>query len=293
MTQTIPKPSWLKIKPAHANSDEMKVFGNLRKRVKDLKLHTVCEESHCPNMAECWGAGTATYMVLGDTCTRACKFCNVKTGNPMKKVNPREPEDLARAIKEMNVKYAVITSVDRDDLKDGGAAHFAECIRTVKKECPETLIELLIPDFQGETDPLDTIIEAKPKVIGQNIETVERLTHEVRDLRAGYDQTLEVLHYIKDKNPEIYTKSAIIVGLGETEDEVIQTFRDLRQHKVDFVNVGQYLQPSQKHFSLKEYVSPDKFKKYEKIALDMGFLYAFCGPFVRSSYRAGEYFYKK
>lgn len=286
------KPPWLKIKPAATNSPEMQTFGTLRKRVKDLKLHTVCEESHCPNMAECWGMGTATFMVLGDTCTRGCKFCNIKTGNPFKKINLNEPRDLAKAVAEMKINYAVITSVDRDDLADGGAGHFAKCIETVRQECPDTLIELLIPDFRGQTADLDTIIAAKPKVIGQNIETVERLTHQVRDLRAGYQQTMDVLQYIKSQDPKIFTKSAIMVGLGETEEEVIQTLRDLRDHQVDFVNIGQYLQPSAKHYPLKEYVAPDQFKKYENIALEMGFLYAFCGPLVRSSYRAGEYFSK-
>lgn len=287
------KPNWLKIRPPNINTKAAKRFAALRKRVKEVKLHTVCEESHCPNMAECWGEGTATFMVLGDTCTRTCRFCNIKTNFPQQKVNKHEPKALAKTIQEMGLDYVVITSVDRDDLPDGGSSHFAECIKEIRKLNPETLIEVLIPDFRGNREHIDTIIKAKPTVIAQNIETVKRLTHEVRDHRAGYEQTMEVLQYIKKKSPKTFTKSSIIVGFGEKEEEVIETLRDLRKHQVDFVTIGQYLQPSDTHFKLVEYVKPEVFKQYEEVALELGFLYAFCGPFVRSSYKAGEYFVKR
>lgn len=287
------KPKWLKIRAPQANSAQMQRFTHLRKRVKERKLHTVCEEAHCPNMAECWGEGTATFMVMGDTCTRACKFCNVKTGFPNKEIDPFEPLSLGKAIKEMDLNYAVITSVDRDDLQDEGAGHFAQCIRAIEHHSPQTIVEVLIPDFRGKTEHIDTIIQAKPRVIAQNIETVKRLTKKVRDMRAGYEQTLNILKYIKETSPETYTKSSIIVGLGETEQEVIETMQDLRDNKVDFLTIGQYLQPSEKHFPLAEYVTPKQFKKYETIGLEMGFLYAFSGPMVRSSYKAGEYFFLK
>jgi len=287
------KPEWLRIKPANSTSAGMQKFRDLRVRVKELKLNTVCEEAHCPNMAECWSQGTATFMIMGDTCTRGCRFCNVKTGFPNKELDMWEPFGLARDIKEMNLEYAVVTSVDRDDLVDQGANHFAKCIEIVKKKSPETLLEVLIPDFGGKRELLDIIIAAKPKVIGQNLETVERLTKDVRDVRAGYELTLDVLKYIKEQDPEIYTKSSLMVGLGETEAEVVEALTDLRKNNVDFLTIGQYLQPSVKHYKLHEYVKPEQFKQYEKIALEMGFLYAFCGSFVRSSYKAGEYWLLK
>lgn len=286
---SLPKPPWLKIKPANDQSPGMSRFRQIKQRVKELNLNTVCAEAHCPNMAECWSQGTATFMIMGDTCTRGCRFCNVKTGNPDKKLDIWEPLSLAQAIKEMDLDYAVVTSVDRDDLADQGAGHFAKCIETVKKRSPKTLLEVLIPDFSGREDLLDLVIKAEPKVIAQNLETVERLTTAVRDIRAGYGKTLEVLKYIKSQAPHIYTKSALMVGLGETEEEVFQAMKDLRAHGVDFLTIGQYLQPSSRHFPLQEYVKPEQFANYEKIALELGFLYAFCGPFVRSSYKAGEY----
>lgn len=253
-------------------------------------MNSVCQEAHCPNMSECWGGGTATFMILGDTCTRGCKFCNIKTGYPKGIVDSLEPYRLARAIAEMNLDFAVITSVDRDDLEDGGAGHFSACIKQVRKKSPKTGIEVLVPDFRGNTDLIRIIIESAPEVIAQNLETVKRLTHEVRDLRAGYEQTLKILQFVKRQAPQIFTKSSLMVGLGETEAEIIEALRDLRNHGVDFLTIGQYLQPSENHFPVREYISDEIFKRYENIALAMGFLYAFCGPLVRSSYKAGEYF---
>lgn len=284
------KPEWLKIRPATAGSEEDRTFKQLRQKIKKLPIATVCQEAHCPNMAECWSEGTATFMVMGDTCTRGCRFCNIKTAIKGQELNPYEPMLLAQSIKEMDLNYAVVTSVDRDDLEDGGAGHFARCIKAIQKVSPKTLVEVLIPDFNGDTALHDIIIEAKPTVIAQNIETVRRLTRSIRDPRAGYEQTMNVLKYIKEASPETFTKSSIIVGMGETEDEVIETLKDLRASKVDFVTLGQYLRPTDRHHELVEYVKPEVFKKYETIALELGFLYAFSGPFVRSSYKAGEYF---
>lgn len=264
-----------KIRAVNQNSPEMEKFLSIKEKVKTAKLNTVCQEAKCPNIAECWGLGTATFMVLGDVCTRACKFCHIKTGYPKGKVNELEPFLLARTIKEMNLDYVVITSVDRDDLPDGGAGHFANCIKQIRKRSPETVIEVLIPDFRGNKEQIDMIIAANPDVIAQNLETVERLTHDVRDLRAGYQQTLEVLNYIKSKNSNIYTKSSLMVGLGEKEEEIGQALLDLRNNKVDFLTIGQYLQPSGNHYPLQDFISEEVFKKYESIALDLGFLYAF------------------
>ncbi len=280
------KPPWLKIRPDLSDLKKRKRYNELRKKVKEQNLHTVCEESHCPNMAECWECGTATFMILGDTCTRACKFCNVKTGYPKGEIDSLEPSKLAKQIREMNLDYAVITSVDRDDLNDGGASHFAECIKSVKAMNPETKIEVLIPDFRGDKKCIDMIIEANPLTIAQNLETVQRLSEKVRDIRAGYEQTLDVLAYIKEKNSKMYTKSSLMVGLGEKEDEIMEALQDLRKAKVDFVTIGQYLQPSKKQLQVQEFISPEQFEKYGKEAKKMGFLGAFCGPFVRSSYKA-------
>lgn len=268
-------------------------FADLRERVKKTGLKTVCQEARCPNMAECWGGGTATFMILGDVCTRGCKFCHVKTGYPRGLINPLEPRLLARSIRDLKLDYAVITSVDRDDLPDGGSGHFAACIEEIKVRAPFTVIEVLIPDFRGDRTALDKIIATNPAVIAQNLETVERLTHEVRDSRAGYGQTLDVLAYIKEKNPLIYTKSSLIVGFGEQEEEVLVALSDLRTQGVDFVTIGQYLRPGDRHYPLKEYVTLEQFRRYEELALKMGFLYAFCGPLVRGSYRAGEYFARR
>ncbi len=286
--EVLSKPEWLKIRPAY-DTDFSKVKNALRKR----GLVTVCEEANCPNMAECWhNEGTATFMVLGDTCTRGCRFCAVKTAMKGRILDPFEPQKLADAIAEMGLDYAVITSVDRDDLPDGGASHFAQCIARVKKKRPATRVEVLIPDFKGEIDPLKKIIEAKPDVIAHNIETVRSLQRSVRDPRAGYEQSLKVLKNVKRIDPLIYTKSAIMLGLGETKEEVVQAMKDLRAVGCDIFTIGQYLRPKSKHLAVKEYVSPEVFRELKRIGEELGFIYVASGPFVRSSYRAGELFMK-
>ncbi|MDO8627582.1 MAG: lipoyl synthase [Candidatus Diapherotrites archaeon] len=285
LTQIGQKPEWLKIRPPTTEQ-----YSQLRQKISGLKLVTVCQEAHCPNMAECWSGGTATFMVLGDTCTRGCRFCAIKTARKGQEVDEDEPRKLAEQIREMNLKYVVITSVDRDDLEDQGAGHFASCIREIKKLNPGMLVEVLTPDFRGRTDLMQKIIDAKPEVIAQNIETVKRLTHKVRDPRAGYEQTLKILEFVKKTTPEIFTKSSIIAGFGETEQEVLETMGDLRKHGVQILTLGQYLQPSKNHFPLQEYVSPEQFEKYKQFALEKGFDFCASGPFVRSSYKAGELF---
>ncbi|HLE47842.1 MAG TPA: lipoyl synthase, partial [Candidatus Thermoplasmatota archaeon] len=252
-------------------------------------LHTVCEEAHCPNVAECWGGGTATFMLMGDTCTRGCRFCAVTSGKPGA-LDPMEPLKISRAIAELKLKYAVITSVDRDDLPDGGAHHFASTIRTAKSLHPEGLIEVLIPDFQGDEAAIRKIIEAKPDVIAHNVETVRRLTPGVRDRRATYDQTLEVHRFVKRENPKQYTKSSIMLGLGETDEELEECFRDLRAAGVDVLTLGQYLRPSAWHLPVQEYVPPARFEDLKTRAEGHGFLYVASGPLVRSSYKAAEFF---
>ncbi len=252
----------------------------------------MCEEALCPNINECWGEKTATIMIMGDVCTRACRFCNVKTGNPKGFLDPEEPYRVGEAIKEWGLRYVVLTSVDRDDLIDGGAYHFAKTIRAIKSIDSSILVEPLIPDFQGNINSLKIVLEANPDVLAHNVETVERLSPFVRDKRASYSISLKVLENAKKLKPDIYTKSSIMVGLGEKEEEVIKTLKDLREIGVDIVTIGQYLRPSshKKFLEVKEYVPPYKFEYYKKIALDMGFLYCASGPFVRSSYRAMEAF---
>lgn len=281
------KPEWLTIKPASTEK-----YAHILETTKTLGLHTVCVEAKCPNMTDCWSIGTATFMVLGDLCTRGCRFCSVSKLAKRLGTDESEPKNLALAIKKWNLDYTVITSVCRDDLEDQGAAHFAKCIMEVKKESPHTKIELLIPDFKGDTSCLRTIIEAKPDVIGHNIETVERLSPYVRDARASYHQSLQVLKSIKEINPGIYTKSAMMLGLGETDDEVIRSMKELRESRVDFLAVGQYLRPTKLQTEVKEYVKPEKFEYFRQSALKLGFLYVASGPFVRSSYKAGEFFIK-
>jgi len=256
-------------------------------------LHTVCESAHCPNISECWNTGTATFILMGDTCTRACKFCAIKTGNPMKKLDADEPKKLAKALAEIKLfDYAVLTSVNRDDLEDGGAGHFAECIKEIKKEYPEIIVEVLIPDFKGNLDALRKIVDAKPEVIAHNVETVERLQKKVRDVRANYNQSLSVLENAKKLNPKIYTKSSIMLGLGETDEEVIQAMKDLRAINVGILTIGQYLRPTDWHIPVSEFVEPQKFEYFKQKALELGFLFCASGPFVRSSYKAGEMFVK-
>jgi len=280
------KPKWLKIRPPTEK------FGSVKHVVTKFGLNTVCQEANCPNMSECWSGGTATFMIMGDTCTRGCRFCAVKTGRP-DKLDPFEPKKLAKAIKEMEIfDYIVITSVDRDDLPDQGAEHFANCIREIKKEIPGILIEVLIPDFQGNQKLLQKIIDANPDVIGHNIETVESLQRKVRDIRANYNQSLSVLSNIKKQSSGIYSKTSLMLGLGEKEEEVIQTMKELREIDVDIITFGQYLKPKNKKLDVKEFIKPEKFKYYQQLAENMEFLYCASGPFIRSSYRAGELFLK-
>ncbi|MBI2175789.1 lipoyl synthase [Candidatus Woesearchaeota archaeon] len=286
------KPGWLKIRPP------TETFSELKELVAHFGLNTVCQEAHCPNMSECWSGGTATFMVLGDTCTRGCKFCSVKTGNPKGVVNKAEPFLLGQCVKKMNslgsrkIDYVVITSVDRDDLPDQGASHFASCIREVKSAVPGTMVEVLTPDFRGSRECIKAVADASPDVFGHNIETVRRLQRTVRDLRAGYEQSLSVLVAVKEMNPKIFTKSSIMLGLGETEEEVVAAMKDLRAVGVDMLTLGQYLRPSSLHLSVAEYVSPERFNKLKLTGEGLGFRYVAAGPFVRSSYRAGELFVK-
>ncbi len=262
-----------------------KKYTELRSLVDKYKLNTICTSGSCPNMGECWGEGTATFMILGNICTRSCGFCGVKTGRP-ETVEWDEPEKVARSIKLMSIKHAVLTSVDRDDLKDGGSIIWAETVNAVRRANPSTTLETLIPDFQGDTKLLDRIIEVHPEVVSHNLETVRRLTREVR-IQAKYDRSLEVLRYLKEKG--MRTKSGIMLGLGETEEEVLQTMKDLRNANVDIITIGQYLQPSKKHLPVKEFITPAQFKKYETIGLEMGFMYVESGALVRSSYKAHKH----
>ncbi|HEX9075183.1 MAG TPA: lipoyl synthase [Anaerolineae bacterium] len=278
-------PEWIRVRAPIGEN-----YVHLKGLVRGLALHTVCEEAMCPNIGECWGAGTATIMILGDTCTRACRFCAVKTGNPRGIVDTGEPSRVADALADLKLNYVVVTSVDRDDLADGGAAIFAETVRQIKAKSPKTRVELLTPDFRGVIENVRTVVESKPDVFGQNIETVRRLTHVVRDRRAGYDQTMDVLRMVKEIDPDSRTKSSILVGMGETPDEVIETMRDLRAAQVDLLAIGQYLQPThlKRHVPLLEYVHPDQFAKYREEGLKLGFKYVASGPLVRSSYKAWE-----
>ena len=286
MEQKLAKPEWLKIKLAVNDN-----FSNIKQALKQHNLHTVCEEAHCPNISECWNGGTATFMLMGDTCTRGCKFCAVKTGNPMQKLDADEPKKLAKALAEIKLfDYVVLTSVNRDDLEDGGASHFAECVKEIKKAYPEIIVEVLIPDFNGDVDALRKIINTKPEVIAHNIETVERLQRKVRDVRANYRQSLGVLENVKKMNARIYTKSSIMLGLGETDEEIVQAMKDLRKINVDIITFGQYLRPTDWHIPINNFVSPEKFDYFRQKALELGFLFCASGPFVRSSYRAGELF---
>ncbi|PIQ77157.1 lipoyl synthase [Candidatus Peregrinibacteria bacterium CG11_big_fil_rev_8_21_14_0_20_46_8] len=291
MIQLVPgrlkKPDWLKARTKLPN----KRYGEIKNVVRSSGVATVCEEALCPNIGECWGGGTATFMIMGDTCTRACRFCNVNHGRP-NALNNDEPKKLAEAVSNMKLDYVVITSVDRDDVEDGGAAHFAECIRAVKKAAPKMLIEVLTPDFQGKKEDIKKVIEAGPHVFAHNVETVSRLQREVRDHRANYEQSLHVLKYVKKISPKMRTKSSIMVGLGEKPEEVDQAMQDLRAIDCDFLTIGQYLQPSAWNLPVKEYVPPDQYEWYKKRGEALGFLYVAAGPYVRSSYKAGEFYIK-
>ena len=275
------KPKWLRVKLPTG-----KKYTELRGLVDKYNLHTICTSGSCPNMGECWSEGTATFMILGNICTRSCGFCGVKTGRP-ETIDWEEPEKVARSIKLMNIKHAVITSVDRDDILDGGSIIWAETIQAIRRMNPDTTLETLIPDFQGNTNNIDRIIAVKPEVVSHNMETVKRLTREVR-IQAKYEQSLQVLNYLKENGIE-RTKSGIMLGLGEKEEEVLQTLSDLRSVKLDIVTIGQYLQPSKKHLPVKEFITPDQFKKYEEIGLKMGFRHVESGALVRSSYKAQKH----
>ncbi|AEK23500.1 lipoyl synthase [Capnocytophaga canimorsus] len=275
------KPKWIRVKLPTG-----KKYTELRGLVDKYKLNTICTSGSCPNMGECWGEGTATFMILGNICTRSCGFCGVKTGRP-EALDWEEPEKVARSIKLMNIKHAVITSVDRDDLKDMGSIIWAETVKAVRRMSPETTMETLIPDFQGIEKHLDRILAVAPEVISHNMETVRRLTREVR-IQAKYDRSLAVLKYLKE-NGANRTKSGIMLGLGETEQEVIETLHDLKAAKVDVVTIGQYLQPSKKHLPVKQFITPDIFKKYETIGLELGFRHVESGALVRSSYKAQKH----
>ena len=275
------KPSWLKIK-AEFNPN----FHKVKEQVQSKQLYTVCEEAHCPNINECWSAGTATFMLMGSVCTRACKFCSVDTGNPNGWLDKDEPMNTAKAVAIMRLKYVVLTSVNRDDLPDGGAQHFADTVKLIKELNPNTAVEALTPDFKGLFSSINTLVNCGLEVFAQNIETVERLTHQVRDIRAGYHQTLDVLAESKRINPEVLTKTSIILGLGETDAEIEQTMDDLIENKVDILTIGQYLRPTVNHHPIERWVTPEEFEKYRQIGLKKGFLEVVSGPMVRSSYRA-------
>lgn len=278
----IKKPKWLRVKlPTGEN------YKKVRSLVDEHKLHTICESGNCPNMGECWGEGTATFMILGNICTRSCGFCAVKTGRP-DDVDIYEPGKVAHSVKTMGVKHAVITSVDRDDLKDGGANIWAQTVRAIRQQSPITTLETLIPDFAGKWENLQIIIDVAPEIVSHNLETVRRLTKEVR-IQAKYDRSLEVLFRLKKGGMK--TKSGVMLGLGETYEEVIETLEDLRSVDVDVITLGQYLQPTPKHLPIHEFVTPERFAEYKEIGLKMGFRYVESGPLVRSSYRAEKHLF--
>ena len=276
-----PKPRWLRAPmPAGAR------FDALRSTVREHRLSTVCEEAHCPNIGECWSAGTATLMLMGAVCTRACRFCAVDTGNPRGWLDPDEPANAAQTVALMNLGYVVLTSVDRDDLPDGGAGHFAACVRAIRAASPGTAVEALTPDFQGVRADVETVVDSGIQVFAQNVETVERLTHPVRDPRAGYRQTLDVLAHAKRYRPAVLTKTSLMLGLGETTDELLATMDDLRAIGCDLLTLGQYLRPTARHLPVARFVPPEEFASLREAALARGFLECVSGPMVRSSYRA-------
>ncbi len=276
------KPDWLRVKLPTG-----KEYAQVREIVSTHKLHTICESGNCPNMGECWGAGTATFMILGNICTRSCGFCNVATGRP-KAVDLQEPERVAESVRLMNVKHCVITSVDRDDLKDGGSTIWAETINAIRRVSPQTKFETLIPDFQGKWENLQRIIDVQPDIVSHNLETVRRLTKQVR-IQAKYDRSLEVLKRLKEAG--VKTKCGIMLGLGETEQEIIETMDDLRAVGCDVLTMGQYLQPTPKHLPVAEFVRPEVFAKLKQIGLDKGFRFVESGPLVRSSYHAEKHIF--
>ncbi|MGM0769741.1 MAG: lipoyl synthase [Pseudomonadota bacterium] len=281
------KPRWLRARMPGGERYEA-----VRKNVSEHRLSTVCQESHCPNIGECWTNGTATIMVMGSVCTRACKFCAVDTGNPRGWLDPEEPENTAKSVELMGLRYIVLTSVDRDDLEDGGAAHYAACVAAIKQRTPEVAVEALTPDFDAVMSDVEKVVDSGLDVFAQNVETVERLTGRVRDPRAGYQKTLNVLAHAKKHRPDVITKTSLMLGLGETEDEVLQTMDDLRAVGVDILTLGQYLRPTPNHLPVERYVTPDEFNRYRDIGLEKGFMEVPSGPMVRSSYRADRVFDK-
>ena len=276
-------PRWLRAKMPSGPG-----YSSVREIVRDHRLSTVCEASMCPNIGECWNAGTATIMVLGSVCTRACRFCAVDTGNPKGWLDLEEPANTGRAVKLMGLDYVVITSVDRDDLPDGGAAHYAACVREIKQHSPQTAVEALTPDFNGVLEHVERVVDSDLEVFAQNVETVRRLTHPVRDPRAGYEQTIKVLGHAKQYRPEVLTKTSLMLGLGERDNEIMATMDDLRGAGVDVLTLGQYLRPTPNHLAVERFVTPEQFDSYRCEGLDKGFLEVVAGPMVRSSYRAEQ-----
>jgi lipoic acid synthetase len=286
MERFAPKPSWLKVRAPGGER-----YHELKRTLRENDLYTVCEEARCPNVGECWRDGTATVMLLGDTCTRGCRFCAVTTGNPRGAVDGREPEHVARAIGRMGLSYVVMTMVNRDDLLDGGAAHVATTVRRLRELRSDILIETLVGDFQGHMSSVDAVVDSAPDVFAHNVEVVRHLTREIRDVRCGYDQTLAVLRRAKERAP-IVTKSSIMVGIGETFEQVVLTMKDLREAQVDVVTLGQYLRPTPRHAEVQRFVTPEEFLEYERMGKELGFAYVASGPLVRSSYKAAEVFLK-
>jgi lipoyl synthase len=279
------KPEWLTVLPSGGENHQ-----KLKTLFENLNLHTVCQEAHCPNVGECWGGGTATLMLMGDMCSRACRFCMVTPGRPTAPLDALEPDNVAFALSQMDLNYVVLTSVDRDDVPDGGASHFARTIEKIRESSPGMMVEVLIPDFQNDVDAIRTVVESRPDVIAHNIETTLFLSDRVRDPRANYWQSLSVLRTVKKLDRRMFTKSSIMVGLGEQEEEMRLAMAHLRGAGVDFLTIGQYLRPSKRHLPVKEYVRPADFEKYRQMGEEMGFKYVASGPLVRSSYRAGEFF---
>ncbi|WP_210330424.1 lipoyl synthase [Aliikangiella sp. G2MR2-5] len=275
------KPSWLKVQLPNGGK-----YQQMKANVRTNRLATVCEESMCPNMGECWSHGTATIMLMGSVCTRACKFCAVDTGNPKGWLDKDEPQNAADSVAATGLKYVVLTSVDRDDLEDGGAQHYADCVRAIIKASPTINVETLTPDFKGNLNDLEKVLDSGIKVFAQNLETVKRLTHPVRDPRASYETTMNLLAHSKKYRPDILTKTSLMLGLGETDEEIMQTMRDLREINLDIVTFGQYLRPTENHLPIERYVTPEEFDRYRQWGLELGFKEVVSGPFVRSSYRA-------
>ncbi|PJE39170.1 MAG: lipoyl synthase [Pseudomonas sp.] len=282
-----PKPKWLRVKAPGGSR-----FEAVKRNVSEHRLSTVCQESHCPNMGECWSNGTATIMLMGSVCTRACRFCAVDTGNPNGWLDLEEPQNTAKSVELMALRYIVLTSVDRDDLDDGGASHYAACVRAIKENTPQVVVEALTPDFDGDLLAIERVVDSGLEVFAQNVETVKRLTHVVRDPRAGYEKTLNVLAHAKRHRPDVLTKTSLMLGLGETDEEIIQTMDDLRAINVDILTLGQYLQPTRNHLKVQRWVSPEEFNHFREIGLQKGFMEVAAGPLVRSSYRADKVFEK-